>query len=123
MLMSIPYNKYDDGTVRLSNLLFCMNNKFEKCLSVADLMALSQEFSEIYYNLMEIQFSLNSERYKMNSEEVKKYQTSLDNAFKYVRLIDKKIANARKAFISTARDANLTSFKDSICFSKDDLIQ
>ena len=122
MLMSIPYNKYDDGTGRLANELFCMNNEFEKCLALTDISSMAKKLSNIFNELLEIQFSLNEEKSKMSARDVAEYQKSLDNAFKYVRILDKKLTNARKMVINLAKNGDITSSNDSICFSHDDLL-
>lgn len=123
MLHSIPYNKYDDGTGRLANELFCMNNEFEKCLTPMDIYSMTKRLANIFNELLEIQFSLNEEKSNMSDSDVVKYQKSLDNAFKYARMLDKKLTNARKSIIVWAKNSNLTSLNNSICFSNDNLIQ
>lgn len=123
MLHSIPYNKYTDGTGLYANELFCMNKKFDKCLTTMDLYTMAQASLTIYEELLKIQFSLNEEKSVISSDRFEEYQAKLDEAFKYARILDKKLANARKYISKMAKDGKIKS-NDSILFSSDDeLIQ
>ena len=79
-----------------------------------------KRWQTIYDELLNIRMSLNRERTKMSAEQYNEYQTSLDNAFKYVRMLDIKISNAKKQIAEMAKSGNLTSPKDAVLFTSDD---
>ena len=120
MLMSIPWNKYSDGTGKLGNELFCLNNDFDKCFTFNELSKLNRRMLDICNELFEIQISLLKEKESMLESEFEKYQNSLDDAFKYAHLLDKKLRNARKTMLNLAKQGVFTSCEDSILFSTDD---
>lgn len=124
MLMSIPYNKYTDGTGKLSNELFCMNNEFDKTLTFNEISKLNKRMLDICDELFEIQIALLKEKESFSSSEFEKYQKSIDNALKYAHILDKKLRNARKTMFNLSKQGVITSCKDSIMFTTDDdLIQ
>jgi len=123
MLMSIPYNKYEDGVSKILNELLCLNNKFDSCLTALDLSSISMKADNFYHKLIELQFSLNKDKTTLSFQEIQKYQKLLDSAFRQVKMINKKIINAKKLIINWSKSGDITSFNDSICFSNDDLIR
>ena len=120
MLMSIPWNKYSDGTGKLGNELLCLNNDFDKCFTFNELSKLNKRMLDICDELFEIQISLLKEKETISCSEFEKYQKSIDNAFKYAHLLDKKLRNARKTMLNLAKQGVLTSCEDSISFTTDD---
>ena len=120
MLMSIPYNKYTDGTGKLGNELFCINNELNKNLTFNRISKLHKRVLAICDELFEIQISLLKEKETISCSEFEKYQNSIDNAFKYAHKLDQKLKNAKKEMMRLAKQGVLTSCEDSILFTTDD---
>ena len=122
MLMSVPFNKYDDETGKIANDLFYLNTKFHETLSFLDLTEITKRALTDYEELIKIQISLNKEKTSLDAQEFKEYQTKLDSAFKYFHLVEKKLTNARNIFIDYVRNDQTVSVEDEILFSNDDLL-
>ena len=122
--MNDDYNQFDDATSQYIDELTSINSEFEKPITAMDLSIIAQRFNTIYEQLLSTQIELIKEQSKYSSIQVEKYQTRLDVAFRLVRIINKKLLNAKKEFIRLAKSGAITSAKDAICFvDKDDLIQ
>ncbi|MBO5954409.1 MAG: hypothetical protein J6Q13_00390 [Clostridia bacterium] len=118
--MSENYNRFDEGASLYIDELTSINNEFEKAITSMDLSIMAQRFNTIYEQLLSIQIELIKEQSQYSSIQIEKYQTRLDFAFRLVHIINKKLLNARKKFISLAKDGTITSAKDAICFTDND---
>ena len=114
MLCSIPWNKYEDNTIKLDNELLGLNNKFDKALSFGDLLTIQEDLTEIHKELFVIQTALRNEKKIIKNSEFEKYQKYLDNAFKRYFLIEKKLINAKKHFTSLAKNGTISTTNDAI---------
>ena len=118
--MKIDETNYKKYIQALNVQMFCINNQFDKAVTLSDIAETNINLTKIYEVIMQIQMFLIENKELLPAEEFSKHQQSINSLFKYYEFLEIKFKNAKHIMFNLAKKGDITSEKDSILFTADD---
>lgn len=118
--MKIDETNYKKYIQALNVQMFCINNQFDKVVTLSDIAETNINLTKIYEVIMQIQMFLIENKELLPAEEFSKHQQSINSLFKYYEFLEIKFKNAKHIMFNFAKKGDITSEKDSILFTADD---
>jgi len=118
--MKIDETNYKKYISALSVQMFCINNQFDRTVTLSDIAETNINLTKIYEVIMQIQMFLVENKGIISVDEFKSQQQKINSLFKYHECLEIKFKNARRIMFDLAKKGSITSDKDSILFTTDD---